>query len=96
MNKLHFKHIAAHGQDISQLPMIGQDMPIHITRRKNYNRPGYNYTIGNNDYGFQSGLTFDKMMIELRAIVDYYRMDWINANDDYRIKHNLKVIKHYE
>ena len=97
MNKTYSAYIAPIGQDISKLPIIGQDTTIHIIRRKKYARTGYTYKIGNSQCGYQEGLSFDRMIIELRAIVEWYKDNiWLNSNSTARIDYRVKISKRYD
>lgn len=97
MNGEYNAYIAPIGQDVSQLPIIGQDVSIHLTRRKRYNRNGYTYKIGNNQFGYSDNLSFDRMIVELRALISWYKdNEWLTSNSSARIRYNVRINKHYD
>lgn len=97
MNGEYTAYIASPGQDVESLPVLSQDKVIHITRRKKYARTGYTYKVGNSQFGYSDNLSFERMMIELRALISWYKdNEWITSNSSARIRYNVRIAKHYD
>lgn len=97
MNNEYSAYIASPGQDVDSLPVLSQDKTIHIIRRKRYSRNGYTYRIGNNEFGYTDNLSFDKMILELRDIISWYKDNiWLNSNSSARIRYNVRIAKRYD
>lgn len=96
MESTYSAYIASNYQDIQALPIENRKALVIIKRRKAYKRNAYTYQI--KAHGQESAaLSFDRMIVELRDIVSWYKDNsWISSNDDCRIVWDIKIIKQYD
>lgn len=96
MNGEYSAYIASPGQDVESLPITTRKALVIIKRRKAYKRSHYTYTV--KAFNQESApMSFDKMIIELRDIVSWYKdNNWISSNDETRINWDIRIIKQYE